>query len=96
MRILRSAIAIATVFAAVGLAAPAWAHGDGHRHGKRHYGHPHGWDNHRHHSHRGYHRHYRPRVYSNYYYHAPPPVYAYPAPAPGVHIVVPNLYIPLR
>jgi len=93
MRILRSVF----VVAALALAAPAWAnHGDGHRHGNRHHGHHHGWDNHRHPSHGGHHRHYRPRLYSNYYYYPPPPVYAYPAPAPGVHIVVPNIYIPIR
>jgi hypothetical protein len=29
-------------------------------------------------------------------YYPPYPVYGYAAPPPGVHIVVPNLYIPLR
>ena len=92
MRLLRNVF----VIAALGLAVPAWAnHGDG-RHGNRHNGHHHGWDHPRHHAHGGYYRPLPPRVYSNYYYYPPPPVYAYPAPAPGVHIVVPNIYIPIR
>jgi hypothetical protein len=34
--------------------------------------------------------------YQPYAYYPAYPAYAYPAPAPGVHIVVPNIYIPLR
>ena len=88
---------IKTLFVAATLAAaaPAFAHGghgdDRHRghngwHGERHHAQ-------RHHHHRHYVRRYEPRYYSNYYY-PPQPVYA--VPAPGVHIVVPNIYIPLR
>jgi hypothetical protein len=85
------------VAAALALAAPAWAHG-GHGH-DRHHRHN-GWHGERHHGHARHHHHHRHyarsfehRYYSNYYY-PPQPVYA--VPAPGVHIVVPNIYIPLR
>ena len=91
MRLLKSAL----VVAALAFAAPVWAHG-GH-------GHHHGWDKHRHHSHWRDHHHHRhhgwrdhPRsyYYTERYYYPPYPVYA--APAPGIHIVTPNIYIPLR
>lgn len=94
MRLLESAL----VVAALAFAAPVWADG---RHGNHH-----GWDNHRHgshwrdqrhHRHHGHYRHHQRHYYSQYYYppyYAPYPVYA--APAPGAHIVVPNIYIPLR
>lgn len=91
MRLLKSAL----VVTALVFAAPVWARG-GH-------GNDHGWDKHRHHSqwrdqrhyrHHGGHDHYRNYYYSERYYSPPYPVYA--APAPGVHIVVPNIYIPLR
>ena len=94
MRLLKSML----IAAALVLAAPAWAHGGHGKHNRDH----HGWNDHRQHSHGKHHGHYRhyPRreFHTNYYYPAPAyPVYpAYAAPAPGVHIVVPNIYIPLR
>jgi len=107
MRIIKSAF----IVAALVLSTPVWAHG-GHGHGQqRHDGwrdhRQHGWHDHRHHG-RHDHRHHAgarhlrhgwayagPRYHSRHYY-APYPAYAYAAPAPGVHIVVPNIYIPLR
>jgi hypothetical protein len=94
----------ALVVAAVALATPVWAQG-GH-------GHDRGWDagrgdhyrwdrdyyggDWRHH---GYAYRNRDRArgpyYSSPYYYAPR-TYGYVAPAPGVHIVGPNIYIPLR
>ena len=86
------------VAAALVLAAPAWAHG-GHGHGK-HHGRHHGWQLHHHHSkwkHQRHYRHYpRREIHTHHYYPAYPVYPAYAAPAPGVHIVVPNIYIPLR
>ena len=73
-------LAVATLF----LATPAWAHG-GHgnwKHGKH-------W--HKHNVHQQY-------VVREVY--RPVPVYpravypVYPAPAPGIHVVVPNVFIP--
>jgi hypothetical protein len=97
MRLLKSML----VVAALGLAAPVWADG-GHGRGRGHDGFHHDRHGHRHHSHWKHHRHHGhgwrghdPYYYSGYYY-APYPRYAYAAPAPGVHIVVPNIYIPLR
>lgn len=89
MRLLIKSLVVAATLAM----APAWAHGDdGHRHGK-HWKH---WEKH----HRippGHARY----MYQGYYvreYWRPVPVYPrpyyYPAPAPGVHIVVPDVYIP--
>ena len=94
MQLLKSVL----VAAALVLAAPAWAKG-GHGH-RGHHGDHYGWQDHRHHSkwkhHRHHRHHFRDEVRTQYYY-APYPVYpAYAAPAPGVHIVVPNIYIPLR
>jgi hypothetical protein len=89
------------VAAALALASPVWAGGDhghrGHHHGG--HGHHHGWKHHKHHYQHG-HRHWQraPRYtyYERHYYAPPPPpVYSY-APAPGVHIVTPHIYIPLR
>ena len=94
MRIFSTAVAVA----ALALAAPVWAHG-GHGHHGHHRNH-HGWDDHRHHSdwgHRGHrhHHYYRHHVRRDHVYYYPAyPVYA--APPPGVHIVMPNVYIPLR
>ena len=96
MRLLKSAF----VAAALALASPGWAHG-GHGHGHKH-GHHHGWDDRRDRAEWRHHRHHgrfddRRYFYSqhNYYqpYYRPYPVYV---PSPGVHIVVPNIYIPLR
>jgi hypothetical protein len=69
----------------------------------------HGWNDHRHHFGS---RHYRPYAYAwrspypvyygpGYYYdYAPYPAYGYAVPyavpRPGIHVVVPDLYIPLR
>lgn len=96
MRLLKSAI----VVAALALASPVWANG-GHDKQDKHHRNHHGWDDHRHHSewrhHRDHSRYYEPQYYAGPRYYAPYPVYGYaPAPAPGVHIVVPNIYIPLR
>lgn len=100
MQLLKSVL----VAAALVLAAPAWAKG-GHGHGGKHHGHHHGWQDRGHHSkwkhqrHHRNHRYYHRREVHTYHYYTPRPVYpAYPAyaPAPGVHIVVPNIYIPLR
>ena len=97
MKLLKSAF----VVVAIALASPVWAHG-GHGHGHGH-GHRHGW-----HDGRGdfrhHHRHHarfveRRVIVSPQYYYQPYPVYPapiYSAPAPGVHIVVPNIFIPLR
>ena len=92
---------LATVGALL-LAAPAWAdrgHGHGHGHWKHGHGH---WKHdygHRHHFHG------RPHTVVRHYYAPAPvypvpvyaaPVYAAPAPAPGIHVVLPNIFIPLR
>lgn len=77
------------VAAALFMAAPAWAHG-GHGHG---HGHGHGkhWNHHYVHE----------RVVTREYWR-PVPVYTqavypvYPAPAPGIHVVVPDIFIPFR
>ena len=97
MRLLRSML----VVAALGLAGPVWAaggHGHGHdgfrhdRHGHRHHSH---WKHHGHYAHAWRYHYYDPYYYSAYYY-PPYPRYGYAVAAPGVHIVVPNVYIPLR
>jgi hypothetical protein len=94
MRLLKSAF----IVAALAMASPVWAHG-GHGHGHKNDRHHHGWHDRRDHSEWRHHRHHgrhddRRYYYSRHYYYQPYPVYA--APAPGVHIVVPNIYIPLR
>jgi hypothetical protein len=97
MRLLKGMLMVA----ALGLAGPVWAHG-GHGHGRGHDGFHHDRHGHRHHSHWKHHRHhghryYDPYAYSGHYYPAYPRYgYAVAAPAPGIHVVVPNLYIPLR
>jgi hypothetical protein len=96
MRLLRSAF----IVAALALASPVWAHGGhGHGHGHKHHGHHDSWDDRRGHGKWKHHRHHgrhvdRRVIVSQQYYYPAYPVYA--APAPGVHIVVPNIYIPLR
>ena len=96
MRLLKSML----VVAALAVAGPVWAHG-GHGHGK-HHGHSHGWHGDRHNSHWKHYKHHgrhwrgRDPHYARGYYYAPYPAYAYAPPAPGVHIVVPNIYIPIR
>ena len=82
------------IVAVMSAAAPVWAHG-GHDRG---YGHAHGhWKKHHRHFHHHGHGYYRDRVVVRVYVH-PVPVYRsyYSAPAPGVHIVLPDIYIPLR
>jgi len=75
--------------AAFALSTPVWAHGGpGHRNHDRHW-----------HGHHAYERvvvreYWRPvPVYPQAVYSAYP---AYAAPAPGIHVVVPNLYIRIR
>lgn len=85
--------------AALFVATPIWADG-GHRHGhgNGHWKHGHG---HRHHAHGHHFQTHRHTVVRHYYRPAPvyaAPVYAapvYAAPAPGVHVVLPNIFIPL-
>ena len=87
MKLLISAT-MAAMFAA---AAPAWAHhGDWQDDGyHQHWKHGKHW--------RGHHVH-RDRVYVREYVRTVPvyqPVYpSNPAPAPGIHVVVPDIYIP--
>jgi hypothetical protein len=81
----------AAVFA---LATPVWAHGGPGQWNPVGYGHGKHWHKHQVHE----------RVVVREYWHPVPvyprvvyPVYpAYPAPAPGIHVVVPNIYIPFR
>lgn len=79
--------------AVLGAATPALAdRGHGHGHWKKQH-------------HGKYYRDYEERVY-HYYSYSPPPVrvyerrydyvYTYAPPAPGIHVVLPNVYIPLR
>jgi hypothetical protein len=97
----------AVVVAALLLTGPVWA-GGGHGHDRERDDHRGGG---RHHYWRGHDRapewrHYRDhrrhwdrapqQYYYNQHYYAPPPAYGYVAPAPGVHIVTPDIYIPLR
>jgi hypothetical protein len=78
-------------------ATPLWAKG-GHGHGHEKHGH-----GHKHHVHKHFHdSHFvvRERWYPEPVYAAPVyvPVYAAPvyrAPAPGVHVVLPNIFVPL-
>lgn len=74
------------VAAALCMAVPAWADG-GHGHG--HWKHGKHW-----------HKHHVQERYVVREYYCPVPVYpravypVYPAPAPGIHVVVPNIFIP--
>ncbi len=99
MKLLIGSMLVAGLIAA----GPALAYGGGHGHWKHGHGHGH-WK----HGH-GYHRqhvvvreYWRPApVYhpAPVYYPVPVyprPVYYRPAPPPGVHIVLPNVYIPWR
>jgi hypothetical protein len=98
MRLLKRLLLVA----AVSMATPVWAH-DAHGHG--HDGPRHVWNGHRQHfdgRHHGYYA-YRPRVpyvyvpyYASGYYYPPYPPYGYAVAAPGIQVVVPNIYIPLR
>lgn len=81
-------------------AAPLWARGD-HGHGHGHWKHGHGHHHHVHRQHFTSHYVVRERWYPAPVYAAPvyaAPVYAAPvyrAPAPGLHVVLPNIFIPL-
>ena len=88
----------ATMAAVLAAAAPVWAHGGyGHandrHHGYRHA--PHGHFKHHQKQYYGYQErhHYYPRQARRYYYES----YAYPAypayRAPGVHVVLPDVFI---
>lgn len=90
----------ATMALLLAAAGPVWAHEGGH--GKRYergqyYGH---YRDHwkPHHRHYGERRYYQPRYYyprQRYYYEYSYGYPVYPAyPAPGVHIQLPNVYIP--
>jgi len=80
------------VAAALCIAAPAWAHHDGHG-----YGHGNGYGHWKH----GHGHQVRERVVVREYVN-PAPVYSqavypdYQAPAPGIHFVLPDLFIPFR
>ena len=110
LRLLRKALLVAAVaFVTPVWADGGHGHGPGHGHGGPHHGwndhrphfdgrHPHyayGWR-------RPYPVYYGPRYYGYYnpgYYYAPYPAYApygYAVARPGIQIVVPNIYIPLR
>ena len=97
MRLLNKLLLVA----AVSMAGPVWAH-DGY--GYRYDGPRHGWYGHRQHfdgRHHGYYAYgWRPYAYPPYYasgyYYPPYPPYGYAVPAPGIRVVVPNIYIPLR
>jgi len=94
MKLMTGAVLAAVMLAA----APAWAdRGDdrGRGHGYGH-GHKH-WKEARH-----YHPNYAPprvvyrEVVRHYDYYQPAPVYYAPQPAAGIHVVLPNIYIPIR
>lgn len=76
--------------AILGAATPALAdRGHGHGHWKKHH------DRHyRHYETRVYHYYPPVRAYERHY--APHYVYTYAPPAPGIHVMLPNVYIPLR
>lgn len=91
MKLLAGIIAVAVL----GTATPALAdRGHGHGHGKGH------WKKHNHgHHYRNYERHvyyYNPpvQVHRRYYHHDY--AYIYAPRAPGIHVILPNVYIPLR
>lgn len=92
MRLLIKGLAVAAMLTV----APAWAHGDDGRYSGRHWKH---WEKHHRVPPWGA-RYYVDRGYYVREYWRPVPVYPepyyYPAPAPGVHIIMPDIYIPLR
>lgn len=101
MRLFGKSLLVATFL----VATPVWAGGHGHGHGHRNDGPRHVWSDHRHHFDGRHHRYYvyGPRVpyvydpyYATRYYYPPYPAYGYAVAAPGIHVVVPNIYIPLR
>lgn len=83
----------ALMAAAMSTAAPVFAH-DGHGRGHGHaHGHAKHWNKHHRHFHH-HHGYYRDRVVVREYVQTVPAYSYYSAPAPGVHIVVPDVYIP--
>ena len=91
MKLMTAAVLTAVMLAA----APAWAdrgdkHGRGHGYG---HGHKH-WKEARH-----YHPHYAPPRHvvrrEVVHYYEPAPVYYAPQPV-GIHVILPNIYIPIR
>ncbi len=103
MKLLTSAVLSVMLFAA----GPALAdRGDDRGHGKHHWKQSKHYDKHynKHHGHyappryvvrRDVHHYYRPapRYYVPAYAYAPAPVYR---PSAGIHVTLPNIYIPLR
>ncbi len=95
-RKLMSGLAVA---AALFMAAPAWADHGGRSRGNG-YSNGHG-NGHWKHGHGGPRHHVRERVVTREYWQ-PVPVYqqaaypAYQAPAPGIHFVLPDIFIPFR
>ena len=83
MKLLIRSVIVAMLLAA----APVWAH-DGHGHGRGH------WK----HGHHGHRHHVREHVVVREFVQPVRPIYypVYAAPAPGIHIVVPNVFIPFR
>ena len=77
------------------IATPAFAHGGGHDRG---YGHAYvpakHWNKHDRYYYPRSHVYYRDRVIVREYVRPVPAYGYYSAPAPGVHIVVPDIYIP--
>jgi hypothetical protein len=99
MRLLKKALLIAAVL----VASPVWAHdarGHAARYGGPHHGRidnrPHfDWRHHPHYAY-GWRAPYRPYYGAGYYYYPPYPAYGYAVAPPGIQVVVPNIYIPLR
>lgn len=85
---------LTTIFmvAAFSTAAPVFAHG-GHDRGHA-YGHAKHWKKHHRNFHHPRHVHYRDRVIVREYVRTEPAYTYYSPPAPGVHIVVPDIYLP--
>ncbi len=100
MKLLTTAVLSAMLFAT----GPALAdRGDDRGHGNKHWKHSQHFDKHRGHHyappryvvHRDVHHYYQPapRYYAPAHVYAPVPVYR---PSAGIHVVLPNIYIPLR
>lgn len=91
MKLLTGAVLSAVMLAAVPAYADRGDHDRGYGRDKHH------WK----HAHRGYQYYEPPRVVHRevvryYDYYAPAPVYYAPQPAAGIHIMLPNIYIPIR
>lgn len=91
MKLLTGAVLSAVMLAAVPAYADRGDHDRGHGRDKHH------WK----HAHRG-HQYYEPprvvyrEVVRHHSYYAPAPVYYPPRPTAGIHIMLPNIYIPIR